>query len=52
MQHVDRVLEMADGVLLPEGEGVLVAQHRRPIERAGEAPMPRLNVPPARPPRR
>lgn len=52
MQHVDRVLEMSDGRLLAEGEGVLVAQHRRPDEPAGGEPMPRLNVPPAHPPRR
>lgn len=53
MQHADRVLEMADGHLLPEGQGTLVAEHRRP--RAGEqapAPLPRMHVPPAHPPRR
>jgi len=53
MEHADRVLEMSDGHLLPDGEGALVAQHRRP--RAAEAsppPAPRLHVPPAHPPRR
>ena len=53
MEHADRVLEMSDGRLLPEGEGPLVAQHRRP--RAAEpapAPLPRLHVPPAHPPHR
>ena len=53
MEHADRVLEMSDGRLLPEGEGSLVAQNRRP--RAAEpatAPLPRLHVPPAHTPRR
>ena len=53
MQHADRVLEMSDGHLLPEGQGALVAEHRRP--RAAEAaprPMPDLHVPPSHPPRR
>ncbi|GMU39892.1 MAG: ABC transporter ATP-binding protein [Chloroflexota bacterium] len=45
MEHVDRVLEMSDGHLLPEGEGTLVAQHRR--RRSDEA-RPRTDVPPVR----
>jgi putative ABC transport system ATP-binding protein len=49
MEHVDRVLEMSDGRMLPEGEGVLVRQHRSP--RTSDAPgsrPPRVDVPPAR----
>jgi len=52
MEHVDRVLEMSDGRLLPEGEGLLVAQHRskRPASSSAAAPAPaRAEVPPARP---
>jgi ABC-type lipoprotein export system ATPase subunit len=47
MQHVDRVLEMSDGHLLPEGEGALIAQQLGP--RRGT---PRVEVPPARPSQR
>ncbi len=57
MQHADRVLEMSDGVLLAEGEGGLVAEHRRPedasaSERTAAREQYRLHVPPAHPPRR
>jgi putative ABC transport system ATP-binding protein len=52
IQHVDRVLEMADGHLLPEGEGALVAQHRPQATGQPERPQPRLHIPPAHPPRR
>jgi putative ABC transport system ATP-binding protein len=55
MQHVDRVLEMSDGLLLAEGEGGLVAEHRGPDHGTGlqtDRRQPRLHVPPARPPRR
>ncbi len=45
MEHVDRVLEMSDGHLLPEGEGAIVAQHHR--RRSDEA-RPRTDVPPVR----
>ena len=46
IEHVDRVLEMSDGRLLPEGEGLIVGQHR---SRREPAPAPtRPNVPPAR----
>ncbi len=46
MEHVDRVLEMSDGRLLPEGEGIIVGQHR---SRRSPAPTPpRMDVPPAR----
>ena len=44
MEHVDRVLEMSDGRLLPEGEGLIVSQQRG--RRSGPA---RTGVPPARP---
>lgn len=48
MEHVDRVLEMSDGRMLAEGEGVLVAQHR--TKRTGSAAPPaRAEIPPARP---
>jgi len=46
MEHVDRVLEMSDGHMLPEGEGLLVGQHR---SRRTAAPPARAEVPPARP---
>ena len=53
MEHADRVLEMSDGRLLPEGEGLLVAEHRRPrAAQPAPAPPPRLHIPPAHPPRR
>ena len=53
MQHADRVLEMSDGHLLPEGQGSLVAEHRRPRgAEVAPAPLPNLHVPPAHPPRR
>ena len=53
MEHADRVLEMSDGHLLPEGLGSLVAQHRSPrTHEALPAPLPNLHVPPAHPPRR
>ena len=53
MEHADRVLEMSDGHLLPEGQGSLVAEHRRP--RAVEPPrpaLPNLHIPPPHPSRR
>ncbi|MEX1022320.1 MAG: ABC transporter ATP-binding protein [Dehalococcoidia bacterium] len=43
MEHVDRVLEMSDGRILPEGEGIVVGQHR-----ARRDPPARMDVPPAR----
>jgi putative ABC transport system ATP-binding protein len=43
IEHVDRVLEMADGRILAEGEGVIVEQHRRQ-----SGPSTRTDVPPAR----
>jgi putative ABC transport system ATP-binding protein len=43
IEHVDRVMEMADGRLLEEGEGLIVAQHRRLSASAA-----RMDVPPAR----
>ena len=59
MQHADRVLEMSDGHLLPEGQGALVAEHRSPRASMGAAggtrppaPLPDLHLPPAHPPRR
>ena len=53
MEHADRVLEMSDGHLLPEGQGSLVAQHRSPrTHETPPAPLPSLHVPPAHPPRR
>ncbi|PKN78113.1 MAG: ABC transporter [Chloroflexi bacterium HGW-Chloroflexi-9] len=45
MEHVDRVLEMSDGHLLPEGEGHLIAEQRR---RRGDESRPRTDVPPVR----
>ncbi|MDA0269648.1 MAG: ABC transporter ATP-binding protein [Chloroflexi bacterium] len=45
IEHVDRVLEMSDGHMLPEGEGSLIAQHRR---RGVEVPRPRTDPPPVR----
>jgi ABC-type lipoprotein export system ATPase subunit len=45
IEHVDRVLEMSDGHMLPEGEGSLIAQHRR---RGVEVPRPRTDSPPVR----
>jgi putative ABC transport system ATP-binding protein len=44
MEHVDRVLEMSDGHMLTEGEGLIVSQHR-----TRETPSARADVPPARP---
>ena len=53
MEHADRVLEMSDGHLLPDGEGALVAQHRGPRGGApAPAPVPSLHIPPSHPPRR
>ncbi|MFA7248388.1 MAG: ABC transporter ATP-binding protein [Dehalococcoidia bacterium] len=52
MQHADRVLEMSDGRLLPEGEGSLVAEHRPRAAEPATAPLPRLHIPPSHPPRR
>jgi len=46
MEHVDRVLEMSDGRMLAEGEGILVGQHRS--KRSG-TPSARAEIPPARP---
>ncbi len=46
IEHVDRVLEMSDGHVLPEGEGAIVGQHRS--RRAPAAPPTRPEVPPAR----
>ncbi|MCK9485093.1 MAG: ABC transporter ATP-binding protein [Dehalococcoidia bacterium] len=46
MEHVDRVLEMSDGRILPEGDGVIVGQHRSRREPSSRPPRP--EVPPAR----
>ena len=46
MEHVDRVLEMSDGRMLAEGEGMLVAQHRT---NRRSAPAGRNDAPPAHP---
>jgi putative ABC transport system ATP-binding protein len=57
IEHVDRVVEMSDGRLLPEGEGFIVAQSRRSHAAAGAAPephaapaVPRMRIPPSGPP--
>lgn len=53
MEHVDRVLEMSDGRLLPEGEGLIVSQHvtkrSAPSATMNSAGSGRADVPPARP---
>jgi putative ABC transport system ATP-binding protein len=46
MEHVDRVLEMSDGRMLAEGEGMLVAQHRT---RRSTSPAGGGEMPPVRP---
>jgi len=48
IEHVDRVLEMSDGALLPEGRGVIVAQTRQG-QAAPPLPPPAIR-PPAGPP--
>ncbi len=63
IEHVDRVLEMSDGRLLPEGEGLIVSQSRRRAAIAHGEPPPgdaaatspgasRMRRPPAGPPPR
>ena len=53
MEHVDRVLEMSDGRLLPEGEGLIVSQHvtkrSAPSATMNSTGSGRADVPPARP---
>jgi len=44
IEHVDRVLEMADGRVLPEGGGIILGQHRTRRDTTA-----RMDVPPARP---
>jgi putative ABC transport system ATP-binding protein len=54
IEHVDRVLEMSDGRVLPEGEGTIVSQSRRAHAAAAPPPAeaPRMRIPPAGPPPR
>jgi putative ABC transport system ATP-binding protein len=60
IEHVDRVLEMSDGALLPEGEGVIVSQSPHPegheiAARPGTGPAVgphRMRTPPTGPPPR
>jgi ABC-type lipoprotein export system ATPase subunit len=52
IEHVDRVLEMFDGRVLPQGEGAIVAQsrHARGVAAPPPPAMPRMRIPPAGPP--